>query len=529
MSNQYALIGGYENSVYIYMNKNGKWIQDDKLVPNVYSFGRSVFMSKEYAVVGAPFDDSGSAFILQLINGKWIQTAKIFGSDTVGENFGYSVCISNGYAIVGAPYDYLEAYPQRLEGGWDNGYFSDYSDGYAVYYTYYYRLVLPAGAAYIFKLSDGIWQLDIELRSNNADDIWDLDTYVYYNWGDTILNSDIPDVRFGRSVSIWNEYALIGAAGSAFIFKLSNGEWIQDAKLVGDDISFGSRVSLSNGYALISAVGSAYIFKLSNGDWTQDVKLETGAKLFGYTVSLFNEHAVVGTPYVNLTQARSATHTNTSVTYSANNFSGSAFIFQRINGQWKQLAELEYPYMYDEFHIDVAFGIDFSITNKYVMFGGYKYHDGLAMMNVYTTTNYDTCCQVWQDALDKNSLINTTDVYLIKSSWTKCAYTAHPTRYPTEYPTINPTTNFPTTSKPTANPTFSPTRFPTSNEFDSYFDIVYWIHNLKEDHLVQLFNNALETITEIQAYIEEANVVDEKTKIEFKDIWVQIKHINNIA
>eukprot|EP01084_Bolivina_argentea_P039195 72456_1 len=524
MSNQYALIGGYENSVYIYMHKNGKWIQDYTLVSNEFSFGRTVSISNEYALIGAPFDYSGSAFILQLANGKWVQTAKLFGSDAVGENFGYSVCISNGYAIVGAPYDYLDSYPSdefaveawgsTYHGYWYNG------DGYAYYYTYGEKIILPAGAAYIFKLSDDIWNLDTELRSNDADDI--LDPNSDAGWGDhSIMNSYIHDVRFGRSVSLSNGYALIGAAGTAYIFKLSTGEWIQDAKLVGDDISFGGRVSLSNGYALISELGSAYIFKMVNGEWVQDVKF-IGDDLFGYTVSLFNEYALVGTPYFNVTG--SSSFTETSILYS-----GDAFIFQRINGQWMQLAQLEYPYMYDEFHTDVTFDIDVSITNKYVTFGIYQYRDGAGMMNTYTITNYATCCQLWQDTVDKNSLINTSDVYLVKSAWTKCAYTSHPTRYPTEHPTINPTTNFPTTSKPTANPTFSPTRFPTSNEFDSYFDIVYLIHNLKQDHLVQLFNHASETITEIQEYIEEAYVVDEKTKIEFKDIWVQIKHINNIA
>ena len=77
-------------------------------------FSWSVFIDGNYAIVGAPFDDdngndSGSAYIFKKTGGVWSQIKKLTASDgAAGDHFGQSVSIAGNYAIVGAPWDNSE-------------------------------------------------------------------------------------------------------------------------------------------------------------------------------------------------------------------------------------------------------------------------------------------------------------------------------------------------------------------------------------------------------------------------------------
>ncbi len=67
-------------------------------------FSRSVSISNDYAVVGAPYDDdngdnSGSVYVFQRTDITWTQQAKLIAADG-GRGFGGSVSISGDYAIV---------------------------------------------------------------------------------------------------------------------------------------------------------------------------------------------------------------------------------------------------------------------------------------------------------------------------------------------------------------------------------------------------------------------------------------------
>ena len=88
---------------------------------------------------------------------------------------------------------------------------------------------------------------------------------------------------YGWSVSISGDYAIIGAyeedagatgAGAAYIFKHTGTSWVQEAKLQASDAEasdrFGYSVAISGDYAIVGAsgedtggvnVGAAYIFK----------------------------------------------------------------------------------------------------------------------------------------------------------------------------------------------------------------------------------------------------------------------------
>jgi hypothetical protein len=223
----------------------------------------------------------------------WAEKDKIIASDGAsGDYFGFSVSIDGDYALIGACDDD------------DNG--------------------LGSGSAYVFKRSGTTWTEEDKLTALDG----------------------APVDRFGFSVSIDGDYAIIGAdcdddngfnSGSAYIFKRSGTTWDQQAKLLAsdgwaDDV-FGNSVSINGDYALIGAygdyngrvrTGSAYVFKRSGTTWTEEDKLTAsdGASddLFGNSVSINGDYALIG-----------ACHDDDNGPES-----GSAYVFKRSGTTWTE-------------------------------------------------------------------------------------------------------------------------------------------------------------------------------------------------
>ena len=182
----------------------------------------------------------------------WAQTSKITASDrAVDGYFGESVSIDGDYAIVGAPtYD-------------------------------------GSGSAYIYHYNGTSWDFIQKLAPGD------------------LVSGD----RFGNSVAISGDYAIIGAAhqtlwkGSAYIFQNSAGTWSQVQKIVASDgasnFQFGYSVAISGSYAIIgthpqtASPGVAYIFENDAGTWSQSYKAlaPDGATSdrFGYAVSILQK------------------------------------------------------------------------------------------------------------------------------------------------------------------------------------------------------------------------------------------------
>ena len=340
ISGNYAIMGSYydddngsdSGSAYIFELSNGTWTQKQKLLASDATsndkFGCDVGISGNYAIVGADGDVSnrGSAYIFELSNGTWSQKQKLLASDAAsGDYFGAYVAISGNYAIVGA---------WRND---DNG-----SD---------------SGSAYIFELSNGTWSQKHKLLASDA------------------AERD----KFGRSVAISGNYAIVGAisgdydngydSGSAYIFELSNGTWSQKQKLLASDAAyndrFGESVAISGNYAIVGAYGNddngndsgaAYIYELSNGTWSQKQKLlasdaATGDK-FGDAVAISGNYAIVG-----------------AITGKDNNgnSSGSAYIFELSNGTWTQKQKLlaSDAASYDYFSFSVAISSNYAIVGAH--------------------------------------------------------------------------------------------------------------------------------------------------------------------
>ncbi len=165
-----------------------------------------------------------------------------------------------------------------------------------------------------------------------------------------VYNSDNTggaDIRFGKSVSIDGNIAIVGApysdsslvdAGVAFIYTLSDGKWIMKQKFAPTDLSscayFGCSVYISGDTAVIGAYcdeatgsnsGSAYVYTNNNGTWEFKQKLTPDAGstdyMFGSSVCIYNNDIVVGAPR-----------------YNGN--VGCAFVFSLEDNNWVKKAQL---------------------------------------------------------------------------------------------------------------------------------------------------------------------------------------------
>ncbi len=264
-------------AAYIFSHQNDDWIEIGKLTTDDATsgdgFGHSVSINRDYAIVGAPYNDdngncSGSAYIFVKEGDRWLQQEKLTPSDAAQEDyFGYSVSIYGNYSIIGAHYND------------DNG--------------------ESSGSAYIFFREDNEWSEQSKLVANDAES---------FN-------------RFGYSVCINGNFAIIGApgghdedvngSGSAYIFLREENDWNYDSKInandPGENDFFGWSVSINGGNAIIGAKynddngnnsGSAYIFSYENNIWYQKAKLiaddGSAGDHFGQSSFITSNNAIVG-------------------------------------------------------------------------------------------------------------------------------------------------------------------------------------------------------------------------------------------
>jgi len=274
-------------AAYIFERDNSNWIEKDKLVAQVRDaldeFGWSVSICGDLAIVGAPRDDdlgndAGAAYIFapnDVDPNQWDFMTKLLASDGgVMDEFGEAVAIDGNFAIVGAPWDgggsayifhtsdgnnWSEICKLIPSGGGEFGDSVSISGSYAIIGA---PAESPNGAAYIFTPND--------VNPN----IWDEQARLLASDGAT---AD----QFGASVSIDGDLAVVGAphhvmdeTGTAYIFKRENTNWIEAAKLTrtggnaGDN--FGYSVGISGSYVIVGVpddddkgnnTGSAYLYE----------------------------------------------------------------------------------------------------------------------------------------------------------------------------------------------------------------------------------------------------------------------------
>ncbi len=265
-------------AAYIFtQNEPPFWNQHTKLVAadrgGGDQLGFAVAIGENEVIAGAPRHNagglsSGAAYIFQQREDtSWVESGKLSDGETASEDqFGVSVSISGNFAISGAQQD-------------DD-------------------IAPNAGAAYIFERSGILWLQRTKLTVDDA------------KAGDL----------FGNAVAMDGTTVLVGApgvddagpeAGAAYVFVQVGEEWIQQARLIGDDLEmfdrFGAAVTVHGDTAIIGAhgkdevgtdSGAAYVFVRSGVSWTQQAKLTHQAAvpgdLFGFAVGVYEDNALVG-------------------------------------------------------------------------------------------------------------------------------------------------------------------------------------------------------------------------------------------
>jgi FG-GAP repeat len=219
-----------QGSVSFYQLSGGVWtLINKKTDPSGIAgerFGKSVSMSSNYAIVGADLDTGpagiyqGSATIFILFGTSWNFYSKILDpTGAADDSFGYSVSISGNYAIIGSNYD---------DGaiGINQGSFSIFQFN-GTNWVFMQKITDATGVA------NGYFGSSVSISGNYAiagasllGGIGQMSASIYrYNGSSWVLMDrlnnltlGIVGVGFGVSVSISGDYAIVGAYADNFGF-----------------------------------------------------------------------------------------------------------------------------------------------------------------------------------------------------------------------------------------------------------------------------------------------------------------------
>ena len=257
-------------------------------------FGSAVGLAQGRLLVGAPessvsgFGEAGAAFVYTRPSGEWVEEGTLIAQDaTPDAAFGRALDVSAERAVVGAPGD-----------------------------------AQGAGAAYVFERIGSVWSEDAKLTSSFP----------------------AANDAMGSAVSIDGDTVAVGlpgaGAGNVLVY-VRQGRWTEQARLSAfdagpGDLEFGAAVALHGHTLAVGAprdnnqngvdAGAIYVFRRAGSTWSFEQKVIpadlSSADLFGSAVALKDELAVGGAP-------RGFTGAF-----------GKAYVFERTNGPWTQLARL---------------------------------------------------------------------------------------------------------------------------------------------------------------------------------------------
>jgi hypothetical protein len=308
----------YQGAAYVFVRSGSSWTEQQKLAgsvsPQSFNFGFSVALSGNTAVVGAhgTNKNQGEAHVFVLSGSSWIEQRTLTASDAqIGDEFGVSVALSGSTAIVGA---------------------RNKASGQA----------LGQGAAYVFVRSGSSWD-EQKLPASDG----------------------VADDKFGSSVALDGDTAIVGAAGkasgqgAAYVFVRSGSSFAYQQTLTAmggaPSDQFGFSVALSGDTAIVgapantSSPGAAYVFVREGTSWNQKQPLTASDGVandqFGTSVALSGSTAVVGAPV-------------------SVNRQGAAYVFVREGTSWNQKQKLTASNAKnnDDFGVSVAVSGDTAVV-----------------------------------------------------------------------------------------------------------------------------------------------------------------------
>ena len=256
-------------------------------------FGSAVDVAGSLALIGARGDDPqfnsveyGAAFVLRFDGTEWKEEQKLVQSEpAMLDLFGKSVAISTADGSVESTWLLV-------------GMSGDPS------------IPSNAGAVAAFRHSGAEWVQEALLTAS--------DGASGDNFGYALSALD------GHDLIIWQR-GIVGAPrhnlsgfnreGAAYLFRVENGNWVEEAKLTASDAgpaaNFGQSVAISGDRVLVGApsmsvegaggsAGAAYVFEYDGSRWNETAKLTASDAAsfgqFGYALALEGDRALIGAP-----------------------------------------------------------------------------------------------------------------------------------------------------------------------------------------------------------------------------------------
>lgn len=303
--------------------ENQYFLKGSNLLAN-HGLGVSLSLYGDTLVAGAYGDTSfaGAAYVFKRNGSVWNQEAFITAPIRTGSDvFGLNVALSGDTIVVGAP----------LEDGNQQSISTSPTS----------NLTLSnAGAAYVYRRSGTVWNLEAYLKPTNLNGGDNFGRYVAID-GDTIVigapreQSLDTTLRFGTDASTDNSGT---AVGSVYVFKRTGTTWVQEAylksHLAASNDQFGSEIGITGDTLVVgvsqddttaSNSGAVHVFQRSGSTWSREAYLKASNpitnSLFGVSVGISGDRMVVGACGQN----------------------GAAYIFQRTGTVWSEEAILTAP------------------------------------------------------------------------------------------------------------------------------------------------------------------------------------------
>lgn len=349
-------VDDYEMSgaIFIYTKSGSSWGLQQKIIDpqrNSYKqFGGVFDLDDNTLVVGSPnanldendlsdLYNAGAAYVFVRSGTTWALEQQLMPSGTNSRNssdaFGSSIAIDADTVIVGSPYhNYDETGATNLS---------------------------DAGAAFIYKRTTGVWNLEEKIVASGT-------------------NARRASDNFGTSVDVYGDVAVVGVtgqdfneagasslsnAGAVYVFNRAVNDWSLTTKLVGSGSTnsrlvgdqFGFKVKLDSSTLVVSAfyqdydssganlqdnAGAIYVY-VNSGSWGIEQKITpTGANSrYGDSVSAYADQfskviAIAGDKIVSGAPGQDYDASGSNKIFNA----GAVFSFERSTGVWSQTQKI---------------------------------------------------------------------------------------------------------------------------------------------------------------------------------------------
>ncbi|MDI1447768.1 hypothetical protein [Polyangium sp. 6x1] len=265
-------------------------------------FGRSVALSGDTAIVGAPDEDTtgtdaGAAYVFVRTNGAWGFEQKLVASDGgPGQWFGFDVAVDGDVAVVGSP---------KADGA-----------------------MSASGAVYVFVRTNGVWTEQQKVFASDGTSGDTMGQAVAFAGGTLVAGAPAEGTK--------------GAdAGAVYVFGEKGGVFTQQKKLLAADGQAGDELGASVGFSGQTVIagapgeddagagaGAAYVFVGAGPVWSQQKKFVAGdgqaGDAFGSAVAIEGDTAIVGAPLAN----------------AAGGDAGAGYAFARVGLTWAEAGKL---------------------------------------------------------------------------------------------------------------------------------------------------------------------------------------------